>query len=59
MTRIEESVGPKTAIDVPGLALVTVGAFGIVWALVRGNAVGWDSAEVLIAVDDAEQRPDR
>jgi MFS family permease len=50
MTRIEESFGPKPAIDVPGLTLVTGGAFGIVWGLVRGNAVGWDSAEVLVGV---------
>ncbi len=30
-----------------GLALVTGGALGIVWGLVRGNAAGWGSAEVV------------
>ncbi|MFI7673044.1 DHA2 family efflux MFS transporter permease subunit [Actinophytocola sp. NPDC049390] len=47
VTRIEESRGPDRAIDVPGLALVTVGSFGLVWALVQGNTAGWTSAEVL------------
>jgi EmrB/QacA subfamily drug resistance transporter len=29
-----------------GLALISGGVLGIVWALVRGNSVGWGSAEV-------------
>jgi predicted MFS family arabinose efflux permease len=29
---------------------VTGGAFGIVWALVRGNSIGWGSVEILIAL---------
>jgi EmrB/QacA subfamily drug resistance transporter len=45
--RIDESFGPDTTVDLPGLVLVTAGAFGIVWALVRGNSVGWGSAEVV------------
>jgi MFS family permease len=49
LTRIEESLGPDTAIDVPGLALFTGAAVGIVWGLVRGNAARWDSPEVLLA----------
>jgi EmrB/QacA subfamily drug resistance transporter len=47
LTRIEESFGPDTGLDFRGLALVTVGAFGIVWGLVRANQVGWGSLEVL------------
>ena len=47
LRRIEESFGGDTGIDAPGLALVTGGALGIVWGLVRGNAAGWDSAEVV------------
>ena len=50
LTRIEESFGPDSAIDVPGLALVTSAAFGIVWGLVRGNSAGWGSPEVLVAL---------
>ena len=44
---IDESSGPDTALDLPGLLLVTGGAFGIVWALVRGNSAGWGSVEVV------------
>lgn len=47
---IEESFGPDTAIDVPGLALVTSSAFGIIWGLVRGNSAGWQSLEVVLAL---------
>jgi EmrB/QacA subfamily drug resistance transporter len=47
LTRMRESYGSDTALDIPGLALISAGAFGVVWALVRGNAVGWGSPEVL------------
>ena len=47
LTRMRESRGPDAALDIPGLALVTTGVLGIVWGLVRGNAAGWGSAEVL------------
>jgi EmrB/QacA subfamily drug resistance transporter len=50
LTRIEESFGPDTAIDVTGLGLVTGGALGIVWGLVRGNSAGWGSPEVIAAL---------
>jgi MFS family permease len=45
--RMEESRGPRAALDLPGLALVTGAVFGIVWGLVRGNDAGWGSSEVL------------
>lgn len=45
--RVDESVGPNNRFDLAGVVLVTLGAFGIVWALVRGNTAGWSSAEVL------------
>ena len=50
LTRMQESRGPDTGLDIPGLALVSAGALGIVWGLVRGNAAGWGSAEVLISL---------
>ena len=50
LRRIEESFGADTGLDFPGLGFVTAGAFGIVWGLVRGNAAGWDSFEVLAAL---------
>jgi predicted MFS family arabinose efflux permease len=34
-------------VDLPGLALVTAAALGLVWGLVRGNTAGWGSAEVI------------
>ncbi|WP_127936726.1 MFS transporter [Nonomuraea polychroma] len=48
--RVDESVGPNNRFDLGGVVLVTLGAFGIVWGLVRGNAAGWGSAEVLSAL---------
>jgi MFS family permease len=44
---MKESFGPDTSLDLRGLALVTGGALGFVWGLVRGNQVGWGSAEVV------------
>src|SRR5512132_2719111 len=48
--RMKESFGPDTSLDIPGLALVSGGALGIVWALVRGNQAGWGSAEVVASL---------
>ncbi|GAA2701479.1 DHA2 family efflux MFS transporter permease subunit [Nonomuraea recticatena] len=48
--RVEESLGPNSRLDLVGVVFVTLGAFGIVWGLVRGNAAGWGSAEVLGAM---------
>ena len=50
LTRMDESRGPDTALDIPGLALITAGALGIVWGLVRGNAAGWGSLEVVASL---------
>src|SRR6266545_1486386 len=47
LTRMKESYGPDTSLDLRGLGLVTGGALGIVWGLVRGNQIGWASAEVV------------
>lgn len=45
--RLVESQGPDTTLDVPGMIVVTGSAFAVVWALVRGNTVGWASVETL------------
>ena len=50
LARIEQSFGGDTALDIGGLALVTGGALGLVWGLVRGNAAGWGSFEVVAAL---------
>jgi EmrB/QacA subfamily drug resistance transporter len=47
LRRVDESYGPRSAPDITGLALVTGAATGIVWGLVRGNAAGWGSLEVI------------
>ncbi|MDQ4053201.1 MAG: DHA2 family efflux MFS transporter permease subunit [Actinomycetota bacterium] len=45
--KMKESFGPDAALDLRGLVLVSGGALGLVWGLVRGNQAGWDSAEVV------------
>ena len=50
LARMKESRGPETALDLPGMGLLMAGAFGIVWALVRGNDAGWDSGEVIVSL---------
>src|SRR5438445_5135875 len=66
LTRLTETHGPDGRLDLPGLALASAGLFGIVWGLVRGNSVGWGSAQivgslaagaVLVAVFVAWERP--
>jgi EmrB/QacA subfamily drug resistance transporter len=48
--RIPESFGPRTAIDMAGVAEVTGAALGLVWGLMRGNRLGWTDPEVLAAL---------
>src|SRR6188472_2707827 len=48
--RLQESRGPNDALDLPGVGLASAGLFGIVWGLVRGNSVGWGSAEIVFAL---------
>jgi EmrB/QacA subfamily drug resistance transporter len=50
LLRVPESRGAKARFDVGGVVLVTLGTLGLVWGLVRGNAAGWGSAEVLGAL---------
>ena len=50
LTRMDESFGADTALDIRGVALITGGALGTVWGLVRGNSAGWGSPEVVGAL---------
>ncbi len=45
--QIVEGRGRDARLDLPGVALVTAGCFGLVWALVRGNDAGWHSPEIV------------
>lgn len=45
--RLTESRGPNGALDLPGVALASGGLFGVVFALIRANALGWTSLPVL------------
>jgi MFS family permease len=49
-TRLAESFGPATRLDLPAVALVSGGAVGLVWGLVRGNEVGWSSPEIVASL---------
>jgi EmrB/QacA subfamily drug resistance transporter len=48
--RLEETKGSNSSIDLIGLLLASGGLFGVVWGLVRGNSVGWGSAEIVGAL---------
>jgi MFS family permease len=50
LTKMRESHGPDNSLDLPGLALVSGGALGIVWGLMRGNQVGWISLELMASL---------
>jgi EmrB/QacA subfamily drug resistance transporter len=48
--RLEESHGPTTRLDLPAVGLVSGGALGLVWGLVRAGDVGWGSAQTLVTL---------
>jgi EmrB/QacA subfamily drug resistance transporter len=50
LRRLDESHGPATKLDLPGVALASIGLTGIVWGLIRGNGQGWASPEILTAL---------
>ena len=47
---LNESRGPDKALDLPGLALASVGLFALTFGLVRGESTGWTSAQVLASL---------
>lgn len=47
LLRTSESHGPRVRPDVLGLLLASAAMFGLVWGLVRADAAGWASAEVM------------
>ncbi len=45
LRHLDESYGPRAALDLPGVVLGTGAALGLVWGLVRGSSAGWASPE--------------
>src|ERR1035437_5112956 len=48
--KLEESLGDRRPLDIPGIALVGAGLFGLVYGLVRGNSLGWSSPQIVVAL---------
>jgi EmrB/QacA subfamily drug resistance transporter len=48
--KLDESYGPKAALDLPGLGLASSGLFGLVYGLVRAQTIGWTAPEVMISI---------
>lgn len=48
--RLDETRGKARALDLPGLLLASTGLFGVVFGLVRANALGWTSPAVLTSM---------
>ncbi|MEO8898436.1 MAG: DHA2 family efflux MFS transporter permease subunit [Candidatus Dormibacter sp.] len=48
--RLSESFGPAGRVDLPGLVLASGGLFGVVFGLVRANALGWTSTTILTSL---------
>jgi EmrB/QacA subfamily drug resistance transporter len=47
---LRESFGPNDRLDLPGVALASVGLLGLVFGIVRGQSLGWTSATVLASL---------
>ena len=45
--RLEETYGPSSRLDLPGLGLVSAGLLAIVWGLVKGNELGWTDPQIV------------
>jgi EmrB/QacA subfamily drug resistance transporter len=50
LSRLTESFGPRSHLDVVGLLLAGVGFLGLTWGLIRANDIGWNSIETIAAL---------
>ncbi len=50
LRRLPESTGPDKSLDLPGLALVGAGLFGLTLGIIRGESAGWTSAPILASL---------
>jgi EmrB/QacA subfamily drug resistance transporter len=48
--RLPETYGVQQRLDLPGTALIGAGLLSLVYGLIRGNAVGWGSAQIVAAL---------
>ncbi len=48
--RLRESFGPYDRLDLPGLALVSVGLLSLVWGVIEGNTRGWTDPVIVAAI---------
>ncbi len=48
--RLDETRGPATRLDLPGLGLVSGGLLALVWGLVRANELGWTSPTIVASI---------
>lgn len=48
LAKVPESAGQRVPLDLPGLVLAAVAAFGLVGALLRAGSVGWASPRTLL-----------
>ena len=49
-TRLAESHGPRGRLDVPALALVSLGVGALIWGVVEGGQNGWGSPQNLVGL---------
>ena len=49
-TRLAESHGPRGRLDVPALALVSLGVGALIWGVVEGGQDGWGSPQNLVGL---------
>jgi EmrB/QacA subfamily drug resistance transporter len=47
---LQESYGPDRQLDGPGLVLAGLGLLGVVFGIVRGQALGWTSATIVASL---------
>jgi EmrB/QacA subfamily drug resistance transporter len=47
---LAESRGPNSTLDIPGVALASSGLLGVVFGIVRAQALGWTSTTVLVSI---------
>jgi EmrB/QacA subfamily drug resistance transporter len=50
LARLSESRGPNRTLDLPGVALASTGLLGVVFGIVRAQALGWTSTTVVASI---------